>query len=313
MNNKDTILYLGIDVAKQELVFVADGQSRAQKVPNKPEGHGRIIEHIHTLDRRCCVVVESTGGYEYALLEALLNAGIEAAVVLPQRVRDYARSQGHLAKTDAIDAAVIAEFARISQPRHFQKQDQLHHELKALHKRREDLVKERTREQNRLDTAPKRLGQLIEDHLRYLKKHIAEIEQQIEALIDSSDQLQARQQRLCQIQSIGPVVSRALLVGMPELGTLTDNQAAALAGVAPYNNDSGQSSKKARTRGGRSSVRSLLYMASVVASRHNPVLAPFYQKLIARGKPTKVALTAVMRKLIIIANRSLRDPNFQLA
>jgi len=313
MNNKKTILYLGIDIAKQELVFVEDGQSKAQKVPNKPEGHRRIIDHIHNLKRPCCAVVESTGGYEYALLEALLEAGIEAAVVLPQRVRDYARSQGHLAKTDAIDAAVIAEFARISKPRRFQKQDQLHHELKALHKRREDLVKERTRERNRLDTAPKRLGQLIQDHLCYLKKHIAEIEQQIEALIDSSDHLQVREQRLRQIQSIGPVVSRALLVGMPELGTLTDSEAAALAGVAPYNNDSGQSSKQARTRGGRSKVRSLLYMAAVVASRHNPVLAPFYRKLIARGKPTKVALTAVMRKLIIIANRSLKDPNFQLA
>ena len=168
MNNKKETLYLGIDIAKQELVFVEDGQNKAQKVCNKPEGHRRIIDHIKNLKQPCCAVVESTGGYEYALLEALLKAGIDAAVVLPQRVRDFARSQGHLAKTDAIDAAAIAEFARISQPRRFQERDQLHHELKALHKRREDLVKERTRERNRLDTAPKRLAQLIQDHLCYL-------------------------------------------------------------------------------------------------------------------------------------------------
>lgn len=313
MNNEAKILYIGIDIAKQDLVFVVDGQNKSHTVPNKPHGHQGIIEHIHSLERSCCAVLESTGGYEYALLEALLEAGIEAAVVLPQRVRDYARSQGHLAKTDAIDAAVIAEFARISQPRRFQRQDQLHHELKAFYQRRADLIKEQTREHNRLDTAPKRLCELIHGHLQYLNEQIAQIEQQVEALIASSAQMQIKEQRLREIQSIGPVVSRTLLIWMPELGTLSDTQAAALAGVAPYNRDSGKSSKPARTHGGRAKVRSMLYMAAVVASRCNPVLSPFYKRLIARGKPPKVALTAVMRKLIIIANHMLKYPDFTLA
>jgi len=313
MNNKKEILYIGIDVAKQDLVLVADGEKKSYTFPNKLLGHQNLIQHIRALERPCCAVVESTGGYEYALLEALLEAQIEAAMVLPMSVRAYARSQGRLAKTDAIDAAVIAEFARIRQPRRFQKQDQLHHELKAFHQRRADLVKEQTRESNRLNTAPKRMRELIENHLHYLKEEIVQIEQQLESLIATSEQLQGKEQRLRQIQGIGPVVSRSLIIWMPELGTLSDNQAAALAGVAPYNRDSGKSAKPAHTHGGRSKVRTMLYMAAVASVHWNPVLTPFYKRLRARGKPPKVALTAVMRKLIILANHALKYPDFQLA
>lgn len=314
MTNKanDTI-YIGIDVAKQELHFALETQKRSSCYPNTLEGHQQIIDKMRELGKDCCAVIESTGGYEQALLESLLSAKMQAALVLPQRVRSYAKSQGYLAKTDALDAALLAQYGRISNPRRYCRRDQTHHELRALMQRRSDLVEERTRERNRLETASSHMRKLVAEHIVYLNERIEEIEQLCEKIIDQEPEFQSKEKRLQEVKGIGPTVSRTLLIWMPELGQISDGQAAALAGLAPYNRDSGKSSFKRKTQGGRSKVRSILYMAAVVAVRFNPILKDFYQRLLNKGKPAKVALVAVMRKLIVLANQILKNPNFQLA
>jgi transposase len=265
------------------------------------------------------VVLEATGKLEVPAVAALAAAGLAVAVVNPRQVRDFAKATGELAKTDAIDAAVLAHFARAIRPEVRPLPDEAARELDALLDRRRQLVGIRTMERNRLAAgATGRVRRDLESHLRWLDEHIAELDKELDEKIRSSPVWKEKDDLLRGVPGIGPVLSRTLLAGLPELGRLTNKQAAALVGLAPMAADSGRRRGPRRVTGGRGVVRAVLYMAAQSARRHNPVLKAFADRLATAGKKPKVILVAVARKLVVIANSILRsntpwDPNPAIA
>jgi transposase len=265
------------------------------------------------------IVLEATGGLEALCAATLAAAGMPVAVINPRQARDFAKATGRLAKTDAIDATVLVAFGRAVQPEPRVLPDEATRQLDALLDRRRQLVGMRTMEQNRLSgTVPAPVRGDIEAHLQWLEQHIAAVDQQLEDRIRSSPVWRAKDELLRSIKGIGPVVSRTLLAAVPELGRLDRRQIAALVGLAPMADESGQYRGARRIQGGRSWVRSVLYMAALAARRFNPVLREFAERLAAAGKRPKVILAAVARKLVVIANAILRsgrpwDPNFAAA
>jgi transposase len=306
------VTYLGLDVAKATL-DIAGPSIKTTQVPNSAEGHRQLVSMIKTLPGVVHVVCEATGGYERGLVAALMAAGISVCRVNPCRVRLFAKSIGQLAKTDRLDAALLAEFGRQTQPRPLVLYNQALEELRALYDRRRHLVAWHTVEENRLETALKKMVPLINKTLRFLDRQIEEVERLIDAHVAAHQEIQTKVARMELVKGVGRVTATVLLAHMPQIGSVTDNQAAALAGVAPYNNDSGPSHGKRSIRGGRHQIRSVLYMAAVAAARYNPILRAFYLRLRQKGKPAKVALTAVMRKLVVLLNRLIKNPNFALA
>lgn len=309
---ENTIKYVGIDVAKQNLLVIKEGDTKASTFKNNVSGHKQLIKKVSSLTDSYCFVVEATGGYELALVESALEAGIAIAVVHPYHVRAFANSQGMKAKTDPIDAALIMRFAQVSNPRRFTRNDQGLHELRSLLEHRHNLIAERVRCENRLETAVKLVRKHIRKQLTFIKKQITIIDVEIQSFTETTESIKKAQNKLEQIKGIGPVVSRSILAYLPEVGKITDKEVASLAGVAPFNRDSGKQQKRMRIQGGRAQLRSVLYMAATVAARFNPILKSFYERLRSKGKPAKVALVAVMRKLIVLANRILRDDQFIL-
>lgn len=303
------ISYLGIDVSKLYL----DLSPRAQR-PRIANTAQAIRPWLKSLPRETILVCEASGGYE-ALLLALAHASRRPIIQLNARqVRDFARAQNRLAKTDRIDAALIADFAQTFQPPPLPPPDPHQQELSALVKHRAHLLTQITQNHNLARTlTDKQLLQLIAKTVLFLQKQVAQLEALMQSKVAQSSQLQAKVTRLSQVQGIGTLTATALLALMPELGSLSQTQAAALAGVAPFNYDSGQFRGQRHISGGRSQVRSVLYMAALVASRHNPVLRLLYLRLLAAGKAKKLALTALMRKLVVLANHLLKNPNFNLA
>lgn len=301
--------YLGIDVSK--LYLDLSEHTQAHRIENAEKA---ILRWLKTLSAEVVLVCEASGGYEARLL-SLAHAPARPIVLLNARqVRDFAKAQNRLAKTDAIDAALIADFARTFQPPPLSLPEPLQQELCALVKHRSQLLTQITQNNNLRQTlADKKLLRLITQTVAFLQKQVAKLEALMAANVDRSPVLHARVQRLQQVQGIGALTATALVALMPELGSLSDPQAAALAGVAPFNRDSGQFRGQRHISGGRSPVRSVLSMAALVASRHNPVLKPLYLRLLARGKAKKLALTVLMRKLILLSNRLLKNPNFCLA
>lgn len=301
--------YLGIDVSKLHLDLSYRGQ--AGRLANTQKA---ILRWVKSLPPEAILVCEASGGYE-ALLISLAHAGGRPIVLLNARqVRDFAKAQNRLAKTDAIDAALIAEFAQTFQPPPLSRPDPLQQELSALVKHRSQLLTQITQNNNLAGTlADKKLLRLIAQTVAFLQRQVAKLETLMAANVGQSPALHARVERLQQVQGVGALTATALVALMPELGSLSDPQAAALAGVAPFNRDSGQFRGQRHISGGRSQVRSTLYMAALVASRHNPVLKPLYLRLLARGKAKKLALTVLMRKLILLINNLLKYPDFALA
>lgn len=304
-------VYIGVDVAKAELVL--DRFDRGSTtVPNTTKAIESLAKRILKLSGEVVVVCEASGGYERLLLATLMAKAIPVALVNPKRVRDYARSRGILAKTDKIDASVLSAFGTDSNPRTLKPASPRLDSIRALLIRRWEITAMITQEKARLDPEPpKQVARLIRSHIKNLQQQQVKILESIETIVADDQQLGEKRKRLQQIQSIGPLTSLSLLVFLPELGHLSDNQAAALSGLAPYNDDSGTHRGKRITRGGRTRLRNALYMSAVCASKSNPVLSPFYHRLISKGKPPKLALTAVMRKLVVLANRCLADPTFQ--
>lgn len=305
-------VYVGVDVAKATLAGLCLKQQFTQS--NDGAGHQALIKRLVSLDRPVQVVCEATGGYERALVQALSAAGVAVSVINPRKVRDFARARGRLAKTDSVDAAILADYGATMQPPAMVVPSQEQTALAELVSVRQDLIEQRTAEISRREHL--RLAVLIRDSekaQRHLEKRLAEIDHLIDRQIKADQALAAKAARLEQVVGIGRVSVMTLLALMPELGQIDRGQAAALAGVAPFNRESGQYRGPRHIRGGRGAIRRVLYMAAVAASQHNPILRAFYQALIARGKPAKVALTAVMRKLIILLNALLKDPNFILA
>jgi transposase len=290
--------FVGIDVAV--------GEAPVFTVANTPEGHAELAARLASMRPRR-VVPEATGGLQAAVAAALCHAGLPVLVVNPRQIRDFAKAMGHLAKTDAIDARVLAHFAAVTRAEPKALPDETARELDALLDRRRQWIGMRTTERNRTATAAGRVRRDVESHLRWLETHIARVERELEERIRASPAWREKGDLLRGIPGVGPVPSRTLLAGLPELGTLSNRQAAAPVGVAPMAADSGQWRGPRRIAGGRKAVRSVLYMAALTASRFNPALKVFADRLKAAGKRPKVILTAVARKLVVLANAILRS------
>ena len=303
--------YIGLDIAKARLDYTIDDQ-RSAAVSNNPKGHAVLIDWLkQQLNPR--VVCEATGGYERGVVAALLEAGIEVCVVQPGRARAFAESEGLLAKTDHLDALLLRRYGKAVELRLAKAPDPLTVELRALLDRRRDLIDRRIEIDNQLGTAVPTLAKWLEREQKFLRAELEALEQEIARLIAQHPPLKQKHQRMQELQGCGPVLATTLLAYVPELGEVSDATASALLGVAPYAKDSGKSPKPRHVRGGRSAARHVLYMAAVSAARSNPVLALFYQRLLAAGKPPMVGLVAVMRKMVVVLNRLLADPNFSLA
>jgi transposase len=274
-------------------------------MPHTEESMTTLVARLR--DRRlACLVLEATGGLEVPLASALAVAGIPVAVVNPRQVRDFARATGQLAKTDAIDAQILARFAEAVRPASRPLPNEATQAFSALLTRRRQLIEMLVAEQNRMQRAPRPIQRQIQVHLTWLKKQLVALDEDLTHRIQSTPIWREQEDLLRSVPGIGPVVSRTLLAELPELGTLTHRQIAALVGVAPLNRDSGTLRGRRTTWGGRAVVRAALYMSTLVATKHNPVIKVFYQRLRAVGKAPKVALVACMRKLVTILNAMVK-------
>lgn len=302
-----TPAFVGIDVSKDFLDAHARPAGLAGRFPNDPAGIVALVSWVRRV-APTLVVVEATGGLEYPAVVALHAAGVAAAIINPTQARRFAQATGRAAKTDALDAAVLAHFAEAVRPPVRPLPDAATRALAELLDRRRQLLGMQTAEQNRLAAATgAAVRRDIQAHLRWLGKRLAGADADLDRAVRESPVWQANDDLLQSIPGIGRVVSRTLLADLPELGTLTREQVAALAGVAPMNRDSGRTTGYRGTTGGRSRVRAAVYMAALSARRYNPVLKAFAARLAAQGKAAKVVLVAVARKLLVIANAVLRD------
>ena len=300
-------VFIGIDVSKAHLDVAVLPSRAAWQEPNDGEGIARLVERIKAL-APTLVVLEATGRLEMAAACALGLEDVPVAVVNPRQVRDFAKSLGLLAKTDALDAQVIAQFAQRVRPTPRPLPDVPAQELSALLTRRRQLIGMRTAEENRLGrTAVPALRQEIQEHLAWLTERLRGLDDDLGNRLQESPLWREKEDLLKGVPGVGPVLCSTLLVELPELGDLDRKQIAALVGVAPVNHDSGLRKGQRHIRGGRAQVRSILYMATVASTRSNPVIRPFYQRLCAQGKPKKVALVASMHKFLIILNAMIRQ------
>jgi len=298
-------IVLGIDVSKRSLEVKVHGEAKGWKVGNDVDGHRTLIEQMKALQPEL-IVFEATGGYESRAVKALSEAGFGVAVVNPTRVRRFAEGFGILAKTDKIDAQVIAHFASVVRPRVNSRQTPLEEQLAAYVERRRQLLVELTAEKNRLSTCPDCVREGIEEHITWLEERIESLETNIQVCISSKPEWQERSEVIDSVPGVGVVTASTMVADLPELGHLNRQKIAALVGVAPFNKDSGPKKGKRRIFGGRSGVRRTLFMAALSAIKFNSVIRAFYEKLLQRGKEKKVAITACMRKLLVIINSMVR-------
>lgn len=298
---------VGIDVAKHSLDVCMLSEDRCFTIQNDAAGFRQLLAKLPPIGS-CLVVMEATGGYQHRVVGTLVSAGHRVAVVNPRQVRDFARGLGILAKTDRLDARVIACFGQHTNPRPVEIGSEKQAELRELVTRRRQLIELRTAEQNRLETTVTKIVRQNVRHLvEQLEKQIHQLEEAIGQLIESEPELSCKAALLETVPGVGPVTVTSLLVDLPELGRLNRQQVAALVGVAPFNRDSGKFHGRRAIWGGRAAVRSVLYMAALTARRVNPLIHAFAQRLEAAGKPFKVVLTACMRKLLVILNTMLKN------
>jgi len=300
------LCYLGIDVSKASLEWATTlDRSTTGTVTNDESGWAELVAQCHAL-QPTLIVVEATGGYEIGIATALTVAGWSVAVVNPRQVRDFAKAAGLLAKTDALDAHVLALFAARMQPTPRPLVDELQADLIALVTRRRQLVDMLTAERHRLGLARASVQTSLKAHIRWLEARLRDTERDIPTRIQQSPVWRVRDRVLRSVPGIGPNTSARLLASLPELGRLTQRQIAKLVGVAPLNDDSGTRHGHRAIWGGRTAVRNTLYMAALVAVRHNVVLAAFYRRLRCAGKAPKVALVAATHKLLTIINAMVK-------
>ena len=303
---KDTRLFVGIDVSKSCLDVASRPGGEVWQAQNDTDGISALAQQLAGM-KPALVVLEATGGLEWALTAELAAAGLQVAVVNPRHVRDFARASGALAKTDALDAQVLARFGQAMEPDPRPIPDAAAQDLQALVSRRRQLVEMITAEKNRRRTVVARIRPQVEEHINWLGKSLKGLDQDLGDFIRSSPMWRTKEKVIRSVPGVGPVLSATLLANLPELGSLSRGQIAALVGVAPFNRDSGTLRGKRTVWGGRRRVRAALYMAALVASRYNPVIKDFYQRLCSMGKPKKVALTACMRKLLVILNSMVKQ------
>ncbi|HWE62239.1 MAG TPA: IS110 family transposase [Chloroflexota bacterium] len=302
----DQAITVGIDVAKAQLDIAVRPSGEQWTAPHDEAGMAALVVRLQTLGP-ALVVLEATGGREVPVVAALGAAGVPVAVVNPRQVRDFARAVGQLAKTDALDAQLLARFAAVVQPTPRALPDAQAQQLAAWLARRRQLVGILVAERQRLDTALPPVRARIQAHLSWLEAELAELDDTLKRAVQASPLWQVNDRLLRSVKGIGPATSYTLLADLPELGRLDRKAIATLVGVAPLNCDSGTLRGRRIIYGGRARVRCALYMATLVATRWNPVIRPFYQRLCAAGKPKKVALVACMHKLLTILNAMLRD------
>lgn len=300
-----TSSYVGIDVSKDRLDVAVLGE-RAWQADNAPDGIAELVKEMLKLNPEL-IVVEATGGYQRAVVDALFHAGLSVAVVNPARVRQFARACGLLAKTDKLDAFVLAEFGQRVQPKRYEGKSEAEKQLSALLVRRKQVEEMLKAEQNRLRTISPALRGSVERMIVVLKGEKNRLDEQIHGLMKEQKAWQEQVEILRSAPGVGPVTTATLLAELPELGKMDRKKIAALVGVAPMNYDSGRKRGYRKTKGGRANVRSVLYMSTLVATRRNPVILAQYQQLLKRGKEKKVALTACMRKFLTILNAMARD------
>lgn len=300
-------IFVGVDVSKDRLDVHIQPSGEALAVMHDDAGIATLIARLRGTPPTL-VVLEATGGLQVKMAAALAAAGLPLAVVNPRQVRDFARATGQLAKTDRLDARVIALFAAAVQPEPRPLPDEAAELLRALMARRRELVELRVAERNRLrQGAPDWVRRDLERSIDALAKRIAAIDAEVETHVKGTPIWQVQEDLLCSVPGVGKTLSRTLLAELPELGKLTRRKIAALVGVAPFARDSGTLRGRRMIAGGRPTVRAVLYMATLTASRCNPVIAATYRRMVAAGKPAKVALTACMRKLLVILNAITRD------
>ena len=297
--------WIGIDISKEHLDVAARPAGQQARFDNDEAGRKQLTKWLQPLGD-CHVVMEPTGGYEKAVARKLYENRVMFSVVNARQIRDFAKATGELAKTDKIDAQLIAHFGQAIQPAPTQMPDEQTQRLEALMQRRRQLVDMRVMESNRRALATPGIQARIDQSLHFLDEQIKQIDSDIDDQIQHSPRWREHEDLLTSVPGVGPVTARTLTAMLPELGTLNRKQIAALVGVAPYNDDSGKSKGKRHVRGGRAAVRHVLYMAALSGAAYNPVLSALYQRLLAAGKLTKVALVACMRKLLVILNAMVR-------
>jgi transposase len=297
--------FVGIDIAKATLEVVVRPNDEHRAFPHDEAGLAHLVAYLQPL-APTLIVLEATGGYETDVAAALGLAQLPVAVVNPRQVRDFAKALGRLAKTDTIDAAVLALFAERIQPVAHSLPSEAQQDLTALLTRRRQLLEMLHAEQNRLALTRPALRPQLRAHIRWLEKRLADVDQDLQTRIQSSPLWRVTDHLLRTTPGIGPATTQLLIAALPELGTLSRQRIASLVGVAPFNCDSGQHRGVRMIWGGRAAVRHGLYMPTLVAVRYNPVLKAFYQRLLDAGKPKKVALIAAMRKLLTILNAMLK-------
>jgi transposase len=300
-----TQLFIGLDVSKAQLDVGQWPEQRTWQVPNTTAGIAALTDRLSAL-APACIVLEASGGYEQDAAAALAGAGLPVAVVNPRQVRDFARATGQLAKTDRLDALMLARFAEAVRPAIRPLPGAAAEELHALSVRRSQLLQMLTAEKNRLQQAGPVVRSQIKAHITWLEGQRDELDGQLRQRLQDSPIWKEKDELLRSVKGIGPVTSFSLLATLPELGQLSHKEIASLAGLAPLARDSGTLRGKRTIWGGRARVRQALYMAAVSAAKHNPRIRAFYERLIAAGKPKKVALTACMHKLLLICNAILR-------
>jgi transposase len=301
-------VYLGADIAKASIELFGPGLSVPPAIANTPAGYRSLLKSLARSAVLVHVVCEATGPYHRPLVAALQAAAVPVSVVNPRLPRDFARSRNQLAKTDKIDARILADYGGSAQPAPTPRPEPCLVQLQEYVARRGQLVAEHAAETNRLEqTRCPRMRTSVRAHQRWLQREIGKIEDLVRELVKSTPSLRAKVARLTTVEGVGSLTATALLAALPELGTLSKNEVAALAGLAPFNRDSGAFRGRRTISGGRLSVRTALYMSALTAARCNPCLKPVYQRLIAKGKPHQLALVAIMRKLLIHRNRLLKS------
>lgn len=305
---KAQIVHVGADVAQNHIDLHGEVPGLPARIANTKSGLRRWIKTLPD-PGAVKIVCEATGGCERVLVAACHEAGVAVSVLNARQVRDFARAKGQLAKTDKIDASILRDYGRTMQPEADSALEPGLQKLAAYSTRRRQLIAMRTAEKNRTLRADPLLASSHRSILRAFDKQIAKIDAHLARTVASCARLRAKIAALTSVKGVGPTSATALLAAMPELGTLTKNQAAALAGLAPFNRDSGSFRGQRHIHGGRLPARNALYMATLVATRYNPIIKAFYSRLRANGKPSKLALTASMRKLLIHLNSNLKYLN----
>jgi transposase len=309
---KINYLFCGVDIAKDSFEVAFENKKVTTGFKHTPDEHARLIELIHAQGRAVWVVCESSGGYERSLLCSLLKAGITVSLINPRWVRNYARSQGILAKTDTIDAQLLTLYGRQSKLKALHLTPHAVTVLRQLVDRRRQLLELIKIEKCHRDTLEATPREDCDAHLAQLQDRVKGMDTQIDRTLHQHPRLRYSYEAFTRVQGVGRITAITVLAHMPVLSDLTPNQACVLSGLAPYNHDSGKKSAPRSIYGGRKAIREVLYMAALTATQINPVLSSFYQRLIAAGKPSKVARVAVMRKLIRVLNKISQNPQFAL-